>query len=79
MNKTILLLLTVFTLGTLNASAQKIQEQVDKAAKDPKRTENAAKADVYIHKKRIADSIQPSVQPSPATTNKKKSKKCHKS
>lgn len=79
MNKAILLIITLFSLGSLDSSAQTIQEQIDKAARDPKRTENTAKADVSIHKKRITDSVQTPAQQSPATIKKKKNKRCHKS
>lgn len=79
MNKAILLFMTLFSLGSLDTSAQTIQEQIDKAARDPKRTENAARADVSIHKKRVTDSVQTPAQQLPATTKKKKSKRCHKS
>ncbi len=53
---------------------------IDKAIKDPKREENAAKADVYIqNKKVISDStqIQNGIK-SEAVTKKKKKKSCKK-
>ncbi|HWJ02260.1 MAG TPA: hypothetical protein VNU93_01195 [Verrucomicrobiae bacterium] len=65
----------------MSLSAQQIQNKIDQAVKDPKRAENAAKADVYIHKKNrtIMDTTQQAVQKTPATTKKKKSKRCNKS
>lgn len=81
MNKLLLLLLPLLSLGSLDASAQSVRENLDKLAKDPKTAENAAKADVYIHKKNrtISDSTQQAAQKQPATTRKKKTKNCHKS
>jgi hypothetical protein len=47
---------------------------IDKALRDPKRSENAAKADVYLHKKHvIADSVRPA--PAPVTNMEKRKKK----
>jgi hypothetical protein len=48
---------------------------IDKALRDPKRSENAAKADVYLHKKHvIADSVRPAT---PVTNiEKRKYKGC---
>lgn len=81
MKKAILFILPLLSLGSLDASAQKIQDKIDKAARDPKTAENAAKADVYIHKKNrsIMDSTQQAAQKTSAVTKKKKSKRCSKS
>jgi hypothetical protein len=47
---------------------------IDKALRDPERSENAAKADVYLHKKHvIADSLPPA--PAPVTKMEKRKKK----
>jgi hypothetical protein len=47
---------------------------IDKALRDPKRTESEAKADVYLHKQHvIADSLPPA--PAPVTTLEKRKKK----
>lgn len=80
MKKAILFILPLLSLGSLNASAQKTEDKLDKVARDPKRAENAAKADVYIHKKNrsLMDSTQAIPQKSSATTKKKKSKRCPK-
>lgn len=80
MNKLLLLLLPLLSLGSRSASAQTTRDKIDQAAKDPKRAENAAKADVYIHKKNrtLIDSAQQTPQQAAATTKKKKSKKCSK-
>lgn len=80
MNKILLLLLPLLSLGYMDASAQTTRDKIDQAAKDPKRTENAARADVYIHKKnrQISDSAQQTPPQAAATTKKKKSKKCSK-
>jgi hypothetical protein len=81
MKKAILFLLPLLSLGSFNASAQKAEDRLDKVARDPKTAENAAKADVYIHKKNrsIMDSTQATPQKSSAVTKKTKSKRCHKS
>lgn len=81
MNKALLLILPLLSLGSLNASAQKVQDKLDKVIKDPKTAENAAKADVYIHKKNrtIMDSAQQTPQKTSATTRKNKAKRCNKS
>jgi predicted GTPase len=50
---------------------------IDKAFKDPKREENAAKADVYLHKEPvIADSIQQAPAPAVTKTAKRKKQGC---
>lgn len=81
MNKSLLLLLLpLFSLGTLSASAQKVPDKIDQAAKDPTRAENEAKADVYIHKKNrpLIDSAQQAPQQAATSIKKKKSRKCSK-
>lgn len=79
MNKAIVFILPLLSLGSLSASAQKVDDKIDKVARDPKTAENAAKADVYIHKKSrtIMDTTQSTAQ-QPATSKKKKSKRCNK-
>lgn len=81
MNKALLFILPLLSMGSLDLSAQQVQNKVEQAAKDPKRAENAAKADVYIHKKNrtIMDTTQQAPQKASATTKKKKSKRCNKS
>jgi hypothetical protein len=47
--------------------------QLEKAVRDPKRAENSAKADVYIHKKEhISDSVQSPTATITKTETKKK-------
>ena len=71
------LAMNLFSLGLL---AQTTQQKIDKAIKDPKREENAAKADIYIHdKKKITDSVQLQSGARPeAVIKKKKKKSCRK-
>jgi hypothetical protein len=77
--KAIFTLATLFVLGTVTATAQSMKDNLKKIKADPRTTERAAKADVYVAKNEtiIADtsSIQP-VTPknaiSPAEKKKKK-------
>ena len=62
--------------GTL--SAQTTKDKIDKAVKDPKREENAAKADVQIfNNKKISDTNSATINQNvaPKKSTKKKSKK----
>lgn len=58
--------------------AQEISKNIDKAAKDPKRAENAAKADVYVAGKKYV--VPDSLKNQQLVTNqkKKKNKSCKK-
>lgn len=71
----IFLVLLSTTMAMVSFS-QTTKQVIDKAAKDPQAKENAAKADVFLHKKKIiADSS--SLQPPPAYKKKKKhTKRC---
>ncbi|MDQ6757582.1 MAG: hypothetical protein M3004_11670 [Bacteroidota bacterium] len=53
------LLLSFFTITLISCSsfAQTIKDNIDKAAKDKNTMDRAAKADVLIQKKIIADSV----------------------
>ena len=77
MNKALFILFSILGLNTLTVQAQKVGDNLEKLAKDPKTIENAAKADVYrIDNKRISDK-EPSI-PTPAVitpVEKKKYKK----
>lgn len=76
MKKVFVLLLTILSLGSYSALGQETQKKLEKLAKDPKTTENAAKADVYtIDKTKISDSARHTSQPVITTPKKKKSKK----
>ena len=60
--------------------AQTINENIDKAAKNPSTKENAAKADVRLHdKKTITDSSSIKLQKTSAIDKKKKKRSCKKS
>jgi len=77
--KTLIFFLAM-NLFSFSLSAQSKEQKIEKAMKDPKREENAAKADVYIqNKKVISDStqIQNGIK-SEAVTKKKKKKSCKK-
>lgn len=79
MNKKILLLAFITSLS-MASFAQTINKNIDKAAKDPATKENAAKADVRLHDKKIitdSSSVQP--QKTAAIDKKKKKRSCKKS
>ena len=56
MKKKIFTMLFAVSLISFGASAQTIQENIDKAAKDKSNADRAAKADVLIQKKTISNS-----------------------
>lgn len=63
----------VLTVTTFSAFAQ-TNPQIERALSDPKRAENAAKADVYRHRKPvISDSIETTDTTINTTTQKKQS------
>lgn len=84
MFKKILILLS-FSFLSLYSFSQTVSENIEKAAKDPKTKENAAKADVYVADKKIIsnDSRHPKDQVLVITSKKKKEKaskrRCNKS
>jgi hypothetical protein len=76
--------INLFALSTflsMASLAQTVQQNIDKAAKDPSTKENAAKADVRLHdKKTIADSASLATsQEASAISKRKKTKSCSKS
>ncbi|MDQ3847310.1 MAG: hypothetical protein M3342_25325 [Bacteroidota bacterium] len=74
------ILLALFACITMASFGQTMQEKIDKAAKDPKTEENAAKADVYLHRHDIgAERLKKTndAQKVPAASKKKK-KPCRK-
>ncbi len=76
--KTLIFFLAM-NLISLSLFAQTKENKIEKAIKDPKREENAAKADVYIqNKKVISDSTQQNGIKPEAVTKRKKKKACRK-
>jgi hypothetical protein len=75
MKTTILTFLFAGSLISFNASAQTIKDNIDKTAKDKNTVDRAAKADVLIHKKVIADSNQIQVSPVQSVATKPAVKK----
>ena len=75
MQKKFFMLLSIFGLTAFAVNAQTIPEKIEKLAKDPKTAENAAKADVYIHRQKrvIMDTTYPAP---PAETKAPKKKAC---
>lgn len=71
MNKISLLLASVVICGS--ALAQDVKKKIDEHAKDPKTKENAAKADVFIQKKRIIADSSATYHSANNTINKKAS------
>ena len=71
------ILLTLVTSLSAGAFAQSVKQNIDKAASNPTTKENAAKADVYIHdKKVISDSTAKGKKQSLTAVDKKRKKKC---
>jgi hypothetical protein len=76
--KTILLLSGLLFFGTMSAYSQTTKEKLEKVKADPKTSERAAKADVYIAKQSttIADSSSTKTQaPANVSSSTKKKKK----
>ncbi len=84
MFKKIFILLS-FSSVSLYSFSQTVSENIEKAAKDPKKKESAAKADVYVADKKIIsnDSRLPTDEALVITSKKKKEKgskrRCNKS
>jgi len=75
MNKNVYLMVLATSLSVVSF-AQTVKENVDKAARQPARNENAAKADVRLHDKKVitdTSSLKPDQQVQ--SNNKKKKKK----
>jgi hypothetical protein len=76
MNKKFITLTIIMGLSA-TAFSQAAKQHIDKAAKNPATKENAAKADVYIHKKKvISDSTLEETKQPLSSADKKKKKKC---
>ncbi len=74
-----IIFLSILFFNTMASFGQTVKEQVEKAAKDPKTQEHAAKADVYLHRHNIgADSLKGIPPQSATSANKKKKKSCYK-
>ncbi|MBD0375806.1 MAG: hypothetical protein ICV51_09280 [Flavisolibacter sp.] len=74
------ILLSLFACITMASFGQTIQEKIDKVAKDQKTEENAAKADVYLHRHDIgAERIKKTNDAQKVSAaSKKKKKPCRK-
>ncbi|HVE61290.1 MAG TPA: hypothetical protein VNA26_05705 [Chitinophagaceae bacterium] len=75
-----LIFFLVMNLFSFSLLGQSKEQKIEKAIKDPKREENAAKADVYIQDKhKIMDSTQlQTATKQQAVTQKRKKKSCKK-
>ncbi len=73
--KKIFFLLSFLSISVFSFS-QEIPKNIDKAAKDPKRAENAAKADVYVAGKKNVGPDSLNKQALIINQKKKKSKSC---
>lgn len=70
-------LLSILALGLSFSLSAQVKEGVEKAIKDPQRKENAAKAEVLLHdKKIITDTTQRVASKQAPATSKKKKKAC---
>ena len=75
------LMIAALTLSMISFS-QTIKGNIEKLSKDPKTTENAAKADVYIHEKKkvISDTlVTPTAGSKAIAKTSRKKKQCRKS
>ena len=75
MLKKISLLMGFAVCMASGAFAQTIKDNIQKRAKDPATTENAAKADVYIQGHKITNDSSAAQKTQPATTGRKKYQK----
>ncbi len=73
--KTKLLLGFSLAIMALQVHSQSIKENIESQHKDPSRIENAAKADVYLHKKKITSDSNYVKSNSPTVATKQKRKK----
>jgi hypothetical protein len=73
MQKKFIMLFSILGLTAFAANAQSIPEKIEKLSKDPKTAENAAKADVYIHRQKrvIMDTTQKDKPVEISTKNQK--------
>ena len=70
------LILAGLTALAVFTRAQSIHQNLEQLAKDPKTKENAAKADVYLHRHTIMnDSLQPPTTNAAAAVHQKKKQK----
>jgi outer membrane murein-binding lipoprotein Lpp len=76
--KTKILLLALGMGLSLTGFSQTTKEKIDKAANDPQRMENEAKADVLIHEKKIMNNDQQANKTEAKRTDKKKKRSCKK-
>jgi len=73
-----LLFILSFGFMSLQGNSQTIKENIDRQHKNPKRIENAARADVFIQKNKIASDSTVAKDNMPLSTTKKKRKKANK-
>ncbi len=64
-----------FTMLSMYSFSQTVTTNIEKAAKDPKMSDNAAKADVYVVDKKVISNGAPSEQATTPVIAEKKKKK----
>ena len=69
-----IVLFAAFIISTAAAFSQ-ANPRIEKALRDPNRTSNEAKADVYVQSKTITDTVQHTVISDSKTIRKKRPKK----
>ena len=74
MKKKAVFLIFVFTSVAASSFSQTVKEKIDKQIRDPKTTENSGKADVYIQKKTIYDSVAIQTKDQPLVSKRVKRK-----
>ena len=72
------LLLCFVSLFSMSLFSQTTNKKIDAQINDPKRAENAAKADVYVNKKMTRDSLSRRLDQSSVPIKKHKGKYCKK-
>lgn len=71
--KNILLVMIFAGLASITSKAQSVKDNIEKLSRDPKTTENAAKADVKIQNKTLtaSDQVNSNKAPDNTTTTSK--------
>jgi len=77
MKNRVIILMFAITLSGTTSFSQTLKERIDKQIKDPKTAENSAKADVYIQKKKLIDSVVNKGNDQQLLSKKKNKRKKH--
>ena len=75
MKQKAVVLIFAFTLVAATSFCQTVKEKIETQIKDPKNAENSGKADVYIQKKILYDSVVIQTNDQSVTSKKNRGKK----